>query len=147
VASDPKTETTSVSAQEYSQDTEASMSSPSNVATEPVSEEPVPLGSPMKVSSPTPGVLKVSGSTTTRPTRSSSAKVVLPKTPSKTRFHPKSASPSPTRLVRSTSMISTRQPGMLWASLAGGRTNSLDQARWDVLLQGSGITKAHRYRP
>jgi hypothetical protein len=111
MAPDPKTETVSLSAPECPQDTEASMSSPLGAATDPVSEELVPPGSPMKLSSPIRRVSKVSESTIARPTQSSAGKVVLPNTPSKTKFA-KSASPSPTRLVRSTSMISTRPPGM-----------------------------------
>lgn len=120
VGLEPKMESASIIAQEYPQDTEVSTTSPSDVVTDPVFEEPVPPGPPMNLSSSIRRVSKVPQS---RPTSSSTAKVVLPKIPSKTKFPSKPASPLSTRLVRSTSMISTRPPGGLARTFTGLSNN------------------------
>lgn len=94
----------------YPQDID-SMSDLSDAATGPDLEEEISPGSPMKFSSPLPKASNGSESTFSSPIRSSAAKIVLPKTPSKAKHPLKATSPPSARLVRSASVSSTR-PGM-----------------------------------
>lgn len=116
MASDPSTETLA-----YPQDAETSTSCPLDMATDPASDEPVFPGSPMKLSSPIRRVSTVQEGTIAKLTRLSTVKAVKP--PSDTKFASESASPAPTRLVRSTSMISTRPMGMFLLPFESGITN------------------------